>query len=458
MDAQVATTSRAPSIARSKSRFEFKSDTLAHRLNALINDPPLKRFYWWDSSRTGFGFRVNPDLTGVYVYRYRNGGKQRVLTLGKFEKFNDAKSAWKSAVGAVEEARRGIAEGRKVPDPIDRKRENRQRHAELGRTSKVSDVVDRFLAARQKDTELRDAGKATARPGLRDSTAKQYAQMFKLDLVKLLGDRPIGTLTKDDIRRACNRAKDRDAAATAARLLAAISSLFTWANHNNIVEGNPARSIDEADYYTGTARTRTLTDSEIKAIFTFAGAKPSTVWLGLLLTLATGQRSGELLKLRTRDVDGDAIVIPAEVTKNGVAHRVPLSPIATEFVDELRLRAGKSQWLFPGKDPREAMEQQTLGVSLRRAQKASALTTAFRPHDLRRTCRTHLSVLGVPEYIGELILGHELRNAVERHYSHHAFEQEQRLALEKWSAKLCELRGAPAKVSNVVALPMVAKA
>jgi integrase len=441
----------AASQATKEKRFAFKAGTIDGKLSKLKNSPPVARLYWWDATRLGFGFRVSPTCTGVYVYRYRFDDKQRVMTLGT--DFDKAKSAWRVAAGEAEVARIKRSEGKDALDPLDARREIRKQQRAIVETSKVRDVVDRFLADKKNDAELRKRGKAAAGKPLRDSTAGQYAQMFKLDFVELLGDRPIGKVKQKDIEAVCDRAKNRGAAATAARLLFAISSLYSWANDNGIVKGNPAKGISKTRYYRMVPRTRTLNNSEIKALFTFAGAEPSAVWLALLLTLATGQRSGELLQLRFVDVEDKAFVIPAAVSKTGNPHRVPLSPIAVEIVDELRLRAGGAEWLFPGKDPKAPMKQQSLGTALRRLHDDGKLTIEFRPHDLRRTLRTQLSALGVPGILGEMILGHEVRTDVEKHYDHHPYEDEKRAALERWSTRLCELRGRPAKVSNVVSLP-----
>jgi integrase len=51
------------------------------------------------------------------------------------------------------------------------------------------------------------------------------------------------------------------------------------------------------------------------------------------------------------------------------------------------------------------------------------LSATFAPHDLRGTCRTQLSALGVPELIAELILAHEIHSAIAKSYAHHSFEK-----------------------------------
>jgi integrase len=446
-----------PTAKRSPHRFAFKSDTLAHRLRALIDNPPATRVIWWDSTREGFGFRVSPNLTAVYVYRYRHATKQRVLALGRFKKFSDATAAYTRATAQVEKARRALDEGGDTLDPVEKRRQQRSKARAIEGSISVADAVPMFLADRERTAELRRMGKGAAGKGLRRSTAAQYRSLFNLDLIPALGKRPMRSIKASDVAAVCDRAKNRDAAATASRLHDAIGSLFTWAVERDICESNPARGKGIPAYYAPAPRTRVLNESEIAALFRYAGEKPSTPWLALLFTLTTAQRSGELLKLRQSDVQGDVLTIPPEVAKTGRAHRVPLSPLAQEIIAELRARAGKSEWLFPGKNRRDSLQQQTLRITIRRALKKGKLTVPFAAHDLRRTARTQLSAIGVPEYIGELILAHGIHSDVARHYAHHSFENEMRDALNKWSDRLCELRGKQAAISNVVAFPKASR-
>jgi integrase len=54
------------------------------------------------------------------------------------------------------------------------------------------------------------------------------------------------------------------------------------------------------------------------------------------------------------------------------------------------------------------------------------------PHDLRRTCRTHLGKLGVPPHIAERCLNHAL-GKIAATYDVHDYLPERRAALETWA-------------------------
>jgi hypothetical protein len=67
-------------------------------------------------------------------------------------------------------------------------------------------------------------------------------------------------------------------------------------------------------------------------------------------------------------------------------------------------------------------------------------------HDLRRTVRSHLSALQVPDHVCEMVIGHG-RKGLQRIYDQHRYENEMRQALERWAARLRSIvEPAPANV------------
>jgi integrase len=72
-------------------------------------------------------------------------------------------------------------------------------------------------------------------------------------------------------------------------------------------------------------------------------------------------------------------------------------------------------------------------------------------HDVRRTVRTRLSALRVPEQIAELVIGHAKRGLV-RVYDQHKYIDEMREALTLWNNKLESIVNRPPAGANVVPL------
>jgi integrase len=72
----------------------------------------------------------------------------------------------------------------------------------------------------------------------------------------------------------------------------------------------------------------------------------------LKLMLVTAQRKGEIISARWDDIDMVTgwWTIPAERTKNGLPHRVPLSRQAISLLNEARSLAKDSPWVFLAPD------------------------------------------------------------------------------------------------------------
>ena len=74
----------------------------------------------------------------------------------------------------------------------------------------------------------------------------------------------------------------------------------------------------------------------------------------------------------------------------------------------------------------------------------------WRTHDLRRTARTGLAEIGVPQIVAEKVLNHAERNMLVKTYDRHEYAPEKRDALERWALRLREITEPPPK--NVVKL------
>ena len=70
-------------------------------------------------------------------------------------------------------------------------------------------------------------------------------------------------------------------------------------------------------------------------------------------------------------------------------------------------------------------------------------------HDIRRTVRTRLASLRIPDMVAEMIIGHG-RKGIQRVYDQHSYENEMREALELWAARLRDIVTPPP--DNVVRL------
>lgn len=208
---------------------------------------------------------------------------------------------------------------------------------------------------------------------------------------------------------------------------------------------------------TKTPRNRALTVSEIRSLW--------RVWretgypFGPLqqLLLLTAQRRGEVAAMQWSEVDAakQLWTIPAEKTKSDRAHIVPLSDQAVAILDALP-RFVDGDFVFSTTSGQKAVA----GFS-----KAKALANYYtdklvaagdiesvapwRVHDLRRTARTGIAELGVPEIVSERILNHASRGLVAV-YNVFEYQTEKADALQRWGNRVREIVTPPPE--NVVTI------
>jgi integrase len=116
-------------------------------------------------------------------------------------------------------------------------------------------------------------------------------------------------------------------------------------------------------------------------------------------------------------------------------HDVPLSPLVVEVLDCLRGR--RSGYVFPStaksghkstNDLNQRLKRGLLDKLNGRGQEVEPIT----PHDLRRTCSTHLHRLGTQRHVVERTLGH-VDSSVAGVYDRHAYWEERKQALARWA-------------------------
>jgi integrase len=154
------------------------------------------------------------------------------------------------------------------------------------------------------------------------------------------------------------------------------------------------------------------------------------------LLVLTGQRRTELASMRWSHVDLQARVwnLPAEATKMGRARVLPLPTAAIRILESLP-RVERVDYVFGSKLTAFAMMK-------RKLDELSGVT-GWVLHDARRTFATGQQRLGTRLEVTEQLLGHRSgsRAGVIGVYQRHDFADEQRQALEKWSARVARLTG-----------------
>lgn len=187
-------------------------------------------------------------------------------------------------------------------------------------------------------------------------------------------------------------------------------------------------------------RDRWLTDSEIETVLEvlprMKNQKAADVYA---LILASMCRPGEAAAIRAEDVitlNGERVWKVAS-PKNGQEFLVPLDGLIGEVISRRILEVGGVGPLFwtvnPGDDyPRQLKDA---NKELRELAKLKDI----RPHDFRRTGRTHISGLGVRDEVGEALLNHA-KETVNGTYNLYTYWPERKEALRIWHEKLGRLK------------------
>jgi integrase len=256
--------------------------------------------------------------------------------------------------------------------------------------------------------------------------------------LKSWSHRPLSSITKRDVIAAVEDIIGRGTPCAAHHLLAHMRRLFNYACARDHIEHSPCDRV-KASVLIGprVVRQRVLNDNEMRALWRVSALTPYPYGPLWQLILVTGVRRSEAVGARWCEFDLKQRLwtIPPERFKSNAAHFVPLPPLAMHIVAGLPQRE-RDDLLFSMKPKGNRL--QGLPKAKRRLDEAMQIEVPFMIHDLRRTVRTRLSALRVPDHIAEMIIGHG-RKGIARVYDQHRYQQEMREALDAWSDKLSTL-------------------
>jgi integrase len=292
--------------------------------------PADKDRYVWDTEVSGFGVKITPAGGKTYLFQYRDKARRtRRVTIGKHGSIGPDERPW-IPENARQEAQQLAAAVVRGDDPAAARTADRQ--APTFRT-----VADRYLS------EHIDVKK-------KRSTAVEYRRLLETRAVPVLGDMKLKDVQHRDVTRLHNSMRAAPYAAN--RLLAVLSSFFSWAARHDLYSGaNPARDVEK---YPEDKRKRYLAPAELAAIGHVLQAHEETQPVPVLaarLLLLTGMRRSEVLGLTWAEVDMPGVMIRLQDSKTG-AKEIPLTAPALETLAAAqKLREHQNPHVFPGQKP-----------------------------------------------------------------------------------------------------------
>ena len=394
----------------------------------------------WDALTPGFGLRISHGGTRTWLVQTRvlkNGAwKQTRITLGRYPTMTLAE--------ARESAREVQKDAQAGKDPRGRAKQDKAALEEASRDTWAV-LAEMFLSKYPKSEDLRE------------TTIRDYRRALQGPDIQDWADRPVASITRKDIRIRLDTVAGR-APIQANRLRAYWGKFFNWLVEHEWIEASPVLAVKRP--VKERSRDRFLAELEIPDVWqAFDAAGPAFAGMMKILLL-TGQREGEIAGLRWSEMvglDGNdpRIELPADRTKNGEPHIIPLSPQAVEIIQaQPRFKNGIHVFTSDGG------KTHLKGFSKGKAKIDAALVAAnidipaWRIHDLRRTVATGLSEwLEIEPHIVESILNHisGFRAGVAGTYNRALYLPQRTTTLISWGNHIDGLLG---KVcgDNVVAL------
>jgi integrase len=209
--------------------------------------------------------------------------------------------------------------------------------------------------------------------------------ILEKDVLPRFGRRKAKDITRRDIIAPLDDIVARGAPIQANRTLKIVRKLFNWALGRDLLDANPCYRIPKPS--NEKRSDRVLTEEEMRVVWAALEGEAPLTAAAFKLRLLTAQRGAEVLAMRWDQISIGWWTIPAEVAKNGLAHRVPLSRQALALLEEIRPLSDGSEWVFPaarGEGHRVAIHK-----AHNRIRRRSGVW--FVPRDLRRTAATHMT-------------------------------------------------------------------
>lgn len=368
----------------------------------------------------GLFLLVTPAGGKLWRFKYRFGGREKLLTFGSYPQNSLADARQKK-----DKAREQLAQGF---DPgAARKEQEAVRH-------------NTFAKVAAEWMEYKKASRFSSRH------ADRVWRSLEHDIFPSLGNMPVAEISTKQIAGVIKQIEDRGVRETAARALQKITAILQFAAKDERVSHNAARELR------GTVETRRVEHMPAMAreelpefLRRLEVANVYAVTrLAIKMVLLTLARTQEIRGARWEEFDLEKRLwtIPATRMKMKIEHRVPLSPQALDVLEELRPISGAGELCFPGHhDPSRMMSENAMLYAIWRMGYRGKATV----HGFRATGSTILNECGFNPDAIERQLAHAERNKIRAAY-HRSEYMEERLKMMNWWADYLDQIKAGAKV------------
>lgn len=380
--------------------------------------PKDKPYKLYDAG--GLFIIVTPAGGKWWRFKYRLGGKEKLLSLGTYPD-----TGLKEARVKRDEARKLITQG--IDPSAQRQAVKAAARVETAHAYKII-ALEWF---------------AKYSPGWTESNRVKILARQKNDIFPLLGDVPIAQITAPELLAALRRIEARGAVDTAHRAMQDCSRVFRYAVATGRAERDPAADLKGALAPVKSSSFASIKEPQaIGALLRDIDAYSGNLIVRAALRLApyVFVRPGELRRAEWTEFNLDAAEwrIPAEKMKMRVVHIVPLARQVVQILRDLAQYTGGGRYLFPSMRAESSpISDMTLLAGLRRLGYGKDAMTV---HGFRSMASTLLNEQGDNRDWIERQLAHGERNSVRAAYNYAEYLPERRRMMEEWADYLDGLR------------------
>jgi integrase len=357
-----------------------------------------------DGKCRGLYLIVQPSGRKSWGVRYRFGGRTRKLTLPGFVSLGEARKLASEALHDLELGK----------DPIvERKQACLQ--AEMAKADTVYSVTEEYL--RREGKKLR--------------SVDRRRRIFERNIYPTLGSRPVGEVKRIEIIRLLDDIEENSGPRMADYVLACLQRVMNWhAIRSEEFRSPIPRGLEKRRNPDEAARERTLSDSELRAVWKVADGFEGPFGSFVQFLLLTAARRTEAARMTWSEIDGSDWTLPRARNKTKKDLVRPLSGKAQAILAKMP-RFEECPYVFTNDGQRPLPEFHRPKKEL----DAKAGVTDWQLHDLRRTARSLMSRAGVMSDHAEHCLGHVL-GGVRKTYDRYEYHKEKQLAFEALATQI----------------------
>jgi integrase len=372
--------------------------------------------------KNGLFVVLQPGGRKSFAVRYRFGGHPRKLTLPRGITLAAARKAAADAIHEVEQGR----------DPSDAKRQAQEAQRKAAANT-FKAIAESYLERESNKEE-----------GKRLRSLEWRRALLERLVYPVLGDQPIGAIKRRAIIELLDAIEDgklvsakgpiKGGATMAHVTLAIMRKIMRWhavRDEDYVVPIVPGMARIKPGER---ARSRVLTDDELRRVWRAAEARPDDPFAAMIrFMLLTACRRSEAAAITWDEIVADDIgpcwLLPAARNKVKVDLIRPLSKVAQDLL-AVQPRIDDCPFVFTyGRRPLAAFSQ-----CKDEFDEASSVT-GWTLHDLRRTARTLMSRAGVISDHAEQCLGH-LLSGVRKTYNRDDFKAQKKAAFEALASQI----------------------